>query len=189
MKLKTLLFSILAVLAVALTPSDATQKKLPISPKRYGNINYMEWTGSTYAVLSADTLTFYADTANSYAASPLNLLYNDMPPPRGGEVQVYPGHQVFEKICAHFVGRGDADSATARYDMFYSTSKNGTFYRANQTGGSVYADSAQFQGTTLVGAFASFQASPGMYWLPKVRVSTATDTNNIVAARFWGCND
>lgn len=184
MKLKNLFVSLIAILAVALTSSFATQKKLPISAKRYGNVNYMEWTGSTYAILSADTLSFYADTANSYAADPLYLLYNDMPPPRGGEVQVYPG-QVFEKVCAHFVGRGDADSATAAYEMFYSTSKNGTFYRA----GTVASDTNQFTGTTLVGAFKSFQAVPKAFWKPTIRVSSATDTNNIVSARFWGCND
>lgn len=185
MKLKNFLLPVLAILAIVFTPAEATQKKLPLTAKRYGNINYMEWTGTSYVVLSADTLSFYADTANSYAANPLYLLYNDMPPPRGGEVQVYPGHQVFEKICGHFVGRGDADSATAAYEMFYSTSKNGTFYKA----GIVASDTNQFVGTTLVGAFKSFQAVPGAFWKPTVRVSSATDTNNIVSARFWGCDD
>jgi hypothetical protein len=185
-KFKSIL-PVLAIMVALITSSFATQKKLPLSPKRYGDVNYMEWVGSTYAVLSADTLSFYADTANSYAADPLRLLFNL--PVNRGEEQIYPGHQVFEKICSHYVGRGEADSTTTKYDMFYSTSKNGTFYRVSRTGATAYADSTLFEGVTLVGAFASFQASPGQFWLPKVRVSSATDTANLVSARFWGCND
>lgn len=187
MTFKKSIFAILALMAVLLTEGFATQKKLTLTNRTYGGLNYMEWTGTSFVILSADTLTFYADTANSYAADPKWLLFNT-PVSRGTEV-AFPANRSFEKICAHFVGRGDADSATAKYDMFYSTSKNGTFYRANQAGANIYADSTLFTGTTLVGAFASFNASPGQYWLPKVRVSSATDTNNIVSARFWGCDD
>lgn len=159
----------------------ATQKKLPLTLKQYGKQYYSEWSGTNYVILSADTVTFYSDTANSYAASPFNLLYSKKI--NIDREDVYPGEKFPEKVCASFLANGGGDSATLGSKVFYAASKSGTLVQAGAEETNEYASS------TDVIAYESFAFDPNLYFAPKLRVTTATDTVFLDRARFWPCDD
>lgn len=170
------LVALLALVSGAL----ATQKKLPLTLKQFGKQYYLQWTGTNFVTLSADTVSFYIDTANSYAANPTALLYNKKINIDREDVNA--GERFPEKLCAYFVSRSDADSSTAAYDVFYSTSRNGTAYLAS-------TQTATVAGTTNVGSTTSFPLVPGLFPIIKSRITSATDSVVYQQATFWGCDD
>lgn len=171
--------ALVAILALV-TSSWATQKELPLTLKTFGKTWYYQWTGTNFVTLSADTVTFYVDTANNYAANPTGFLFDR----KVGldRESVTPTERFPEKYCAYFVGRSDADTSATAWDIAYSTSKNGTFYTLATTTGA-------FNGTTNVGNTTAWAAIPGLFPKFVSRITSATDSVVYQAATFWGCDD
>lgn len=172
--------ALVAVLALA-SAGWATQKKLPLTLKQYGKQYYLEWSGTNYQILSADTVTFYTDTANSYATDPSRLLYDKKV--NLDRENVFPGEKIPEKICASFLAHGGADSATLGSKMFYAASRSGTLV---QGGGE---ETHEFPLSTDAIAYEAFSYDPGLFFAPKLRTTTATDTIFMDKARYWPCDD
>jgi hypothetical protein len=172
--------SLVALLALVSSPW-ATQKKLPLTLKKYGSQYYLQWTGTNFVTLTADTVSLYQDTTNSYANDPVRLLYDKKV--NLDRENVNPGERFPEKLCMSVVGRSDADSSAIAWDMFYGASRSATTYL---TGASA---TATYPGTTNIGQVGTFAYEPGLFFVPKMRITTATDSLVIQRVQVWGCDD
>jgi hypothetical protein len=176
-----------AALVVAVLLSGeafATAKKVPLTLMHFGKVHYLEWTGSASSapINASDTLSFYADTSGTPTANdPLKLLQAEYS--QDWKNARFPGNRFPEKLCGNIVSRAEADSTTAVLGMQYASSTTATRYYEGTSA------TAIFPGTTSQGNLFANAFVPNKFFVPKLSISTATDSLYPLRATFWLCDD
>lgn len=178
--------SVAALVVAFLLPSvaEATAKKVPLTLTHFGKMHFLTWSGSASSapINASDTLSFYADTSGTPTANnPLQLLQSEYS--QDWKNARYPASKMPEKLCGNIVSRAEADSSTAVLGMQYAASATATRYYEGTSATAIYP------GTTSQGNLFANGFVPNKFFVPKLSISTATDSLYPLSATFWLCDD
>lgn len=181
-------YALLSLFAFLISSLDAAVVKRPMTAKSYGDMYYMEWTGSA-PVVTADELDLMADTtaANVYGMDPFYMLMANNKSATTGPWHSYPGIHFPEKLCIEVTEAGDADATTSDVYVLQAATKSATHRKV--TLASAAASTVTSVATTTTRDIAAVPVNPFQFFKIVIDPTTATDSIEVVAVRAWSCDD